>query len=184
MHFKITRYKNKTLGGVTCEGNAVQCYREKQDGNGLAMVASFNRFAPELPPEVAELFTQDEIQQWSKWKRKHDMKLRRQQLQTALDSASSTIELATKAIGEELEPIEPEAIWRALDNLSKALDRAGYKRPEKPRGRPPIEAEDQYQEEDSPFGSVLLLPNFMPPGTELYAQYQSLLDAQKVDGKN
>lgn len=180
MHFKITRYKNKTLGGVTCEGNAVQCYREKPDGNGLSMVASFNRFAHELPPEVAELFTPDEIQQWSKWKRKHDMKLRRQQLQTALDSASSTIELATKAIGEELEPIEPEAIWRALDNLSKALDRAGYKCPEKPRGRPPIETEDQYQDEGESLISILL-PNFMPPGTELYAQYQALLDARKND---
>jgi hypothetical protein len=159
----------------------VQAYREKLNGNGLAMVASFNRFAPELPPEVAELFTPDEIQQWSKWKNKHDMKLRRQQLQTALDSTSTTVELAIKAIGEGLEPVEPEAIWRALDNLSKALDRAGHKRPEKPRGRPPIEAEDQYQEEDPPFDSVLLLPNFMPPGTELYAQYQALLDARKND---
>lgn len=181
MHFKITRYKNKTLGGITCEGNAVQCYREKLDGNGLAMVASFNRFAPELPPEVAELFTPDEIQQWSKWKNKHDMKLRRQQLQTALDSTSTTVELAIKAIGEGLEPVEPEAIWRALDSLSKALDRAGHKRPEKQRGRPPIEAdEDQYRNEGEPLISILL-PNFMPRGTELYAQYQALLDARQND---
>lgn len=35
-------------------------YREKPDGKGLTMVASFNRFAPELPLEVAELFTPDE----------------------------------------------------------------------------------------------------------------------------
>ncbi len=175
MHFKINRYKNKTLGGVVCEGNSVQCYREKSDGKGLVMVASFNRFDAELPAEVAALFTPDEIQKWSRWKRKHDMKLRRQQLQTALDSASSTIELAIKALGEGLEPNEPEAIWKALEGLSRALERVGHKRPEKPRGRPPIEAEDQYQEEDS---FILLLPNFMPPGTELYAQYQALLDAR------
>lgn len=175
MHFKINRYKNKTLGGVVCEGNSVQCYREKPDGKGLVMIASFNRFDPELPAEVSALFTPDEIQQWSKWKRKHDMKLRRQQLKTALDSVSSTIDLAVKAIGEGLEPVDPEAIWKSLDGISKALERAGHSRPEKPRGRPPIEAEDQYQEEDS---FVLLLPNFMPPGTELHAQYQALLDSK------
>ncbi|WP_062060057.1 hypothetical protein [Cellvibrio sp. OA-2007] len=178
MHFKINRYKNKTLGGVVCEGNSVQCYREKSDGKGLVMVASFNRFDAELPAEVAALFTPDEIQQWSKWKRKHDMKLRRQQLQTALDSVSSTIDLAVKAIGEGLEPADPEAIWKSLDGMFKALEKAGHSRPEKPRGRPPIEADDQCQEEDS---FILLLPNFMPPGTELHAQYQALLDARKND---
>lgn len=178
MHFKINRYKNKTLGGVVCEGNSVQCYREKPDGKGLVMVASFNRFNPELPAEVAALFTPDEIQKWSKWKRKHDLKLRRQQLQIALDSASTTIDLVIKAISEGVEPADPAEIWRSLDRLSKVMESAGHSRPEKPRGRPPIEAEDQYQQEDS---FVLLLPNFMPPGTELHAQYQALLDSQKND---
>ena len=186
MQYKVTLYTNKSLGGITVEGNTVQCIRLTDERNAKGrrlqkIICTIDRWATELSPEARQLLTPEEQTEWKKWKAKHDSEYRKQQLGIALDAVTSTMDAAAAALRESVaEPDDPAAIWAAIEALSVALEIAGFDKPKRPRGRPRIIEVDDDIDDTWPRGDRPPLPNFMPPGTDAHRRYQSLLDSYEA----
>ena len=131
MQFKITLYVNKSLGGITVEGNTVQCLRSTQDRTAKGrrrqrVICILDRWASELSAEARELLTEEEQAEWAAWKEKHDAEYRKKQLGIALNAVTSTMEAATTALRERAaEPADPAAMWAAIKALTVAMEKAG-----------------------------------------------------------
>ena len=184
MQFKVTLYVNKSLGGITVEGNTVQCLRRTDERTATGrrrqrVICTIDRWASELSAEARELLTEEEQAEWAAWKVKHDAEYRKKQLGIALDAVTKTMEAATTALRECVaKPADPTAMWAAIEALSAELEKAGHEKPKRPRGRPRTNDDDDDQLiEHWPMGTHPPLPNFAPPGTEAHRQYQSLLDS-------
>lgn len=142
MQFKVVRYRNKTLGGIMVEGNTVQCLRLMPErtakGNRRQkVICTIDRWAAELPPEALELLTEAEQAEWVEWKARHDEAQRRKQLAEALETVTGTMEAAAAAVREKAgKPANAAALWAAIEALSGALERAGFGKNKRPRGRP------------------------------------------------
>ena len=187
MQYKVTLYTNKSLGGITVEGNTVQCIRLTDERNAKGrrlqkIICTIDRWATELSPEARQLLTPEEQAEWAKWKAKHDAEYRKKQLGIALDAVTSTMDAAAAALRESVAaPDDPAAIWAAIEALSVALENAGFDKPKRPRGRPRIIEVDEYIDDDTwPRGDRPPLPNFIPPGTDAHRRYQSLLDSYEA----
>ena len=55
MQYKVTLYTNKSLGGITVEGNTVQCIRLTDERNAKGrrlqkIICTIDRWATELSP--------------------------------------------------------------------------------------------------------------------------------------
>lgn len=105
MQFKVTLYVNKSLGGITVEGNTVQCLRRTDERTATGrrrqrVICTIDRWASELSAEVRELLTEEEQAEWAAWKVKHDAEYRKKQLGIALDAVTKTMEAATTALRE------------------------------------------------------------------------------------
>ena len=186
MQYKVTLYTNKSLGGITVEGNTVQCIRLTDERNAKGrrlqkIICTIDRWATELSPEARQLLTPEEQAEWKKWKAKHDAEYRKKQLGIALDAVTSTMDAAAAALRESVAaPDDPAAIWAAIEALSVALENAGFDKPKRPRGRPRIIEVDDDIDDTWPRGDRPPLPNFMPPGTDAHRRYQSLLDSYEA----
>lgn len=179
MQFKIVRYRDQQ--GVYHEGNTVHCLRRTVEvserhprgKNVQKIVAKFDRWARELPPDVSAALTPAERAEWQQWRVKHDTEHQKTIARFELDSLPERLEKAAAALQLcDGEPIDAAAIWAGIDALSKAMTRAGFERPKRPRGRPSTSsAEDEWD--------IRSLPNFFQPGTDEHRAYQKLLDAYK-----
>lgn len=132
MQFKVTLYVNKSLGGITVEGNTVQCLRltDERTATGRRrqrVICTIDRWASELSAEARELLTEEEQAEWAAWKVKHDAEYRKKQLGIALDAVTKTMEAATTALRECVaKPADPTAMWFAIEALSAELEKAGH----------------------------------------------------------
>lgn len=148
MQFKVTLYVNKSLGGITVEGNTVQCLRRTDERTATGrrrqrVICTIDRWASELSAEARELLTEEEQAEWAAWKVKHDAEYRKKQLGIALDAVTKTMEAATTALRECVaKPADPAAMWAAIEALSAELEKAGHEKPKRPRGRPRTNDDD------------------------------------------
>lgn len=136
----------------------------------------------ELPREVlarakGDPLTEEELVAWRIWKTKHDrtdlVEANVARFSAAVQSVSEVIADTARALAHKLAIVtsqDAEAIWEAMDELSRELKRAGLDRPQRPRGRPKkiILVEDE--------SIIKYLPNFHPLGTPDYEAYQRILD--------
>lgn len=177
MQFK--RPKNtKTRDGVPVMVNSFQFLRAGT--LVLSVKASELINGVKLPTEVlarvkGDTLTVKELAAWRQWKDAHDradlIEANIVRFRTAAQSASGIIADTASAIAHQLvtaESFDAEAIWEAMDKLSRELKRAGLDRPARPRGRP---KKVIYVDEESTIGS---LPNFRaePPNTGQIATTQ------------
>lgn len=102
----------------------------------------------ELPAEVlarvkGEPLTEQELRAWREWKTKHDRaELVESNLARFRASSDSVVEImrgTARALAYNLVTLtrqDSEAIWGAIDDLSRELRRAGLEREKRTRGRP------------------------------------------------
>lgn len=190
MQFRVKLHVNKSLGGITVEGSTVQCIRLTQEKNAngrrqAKVITTIDRWNNELSAEAKGLLSEEEQEQWVKWKSEHDDEYRRRQLSIALTAAPATINAAAAALRDATGDVsDPESLWEAIDNLGAQLVRAGHEKPKRPRGRPstPPQEEDCNDPLSStwPRGNVAPLPNFAPVGSDAHRQYQTLLDTYEA----
>ena len=107
MQYKVTLYTNKSLGGITVEGNTVQCIRLTDERNAKGrrlqkIICTIDRWATELSPEARQILTPEEQAEWAKWKARHDAEYRKKQLGIALDAVTSTMDAAAAALRESV----------------------------------------------------------------------------------
>lgn len=142
MYFKIPTYRNKTAGGVLQESNTVRCVRtlDERTASGQRKqitIMTLDRWAGELPPRALKAFTQEEREQWARWKEEHDKAHRLQQAERELGNIARALALSALAIKEGVGQLpDPDALWPALDAFTDAINKAGQERPKRPRGRP------------------------------------------------
>lgn len=138
----------------------------------------------EIPPEVMarckdEPLTADELADWKEWKRAHDkeelidtdvarFRLAAEQVPATLRDACHALEYALVTL-TKADAIEQ---WNALDEYARRLEKNGYKRPIRPRGRPKNKAKQIIQVDDS---QAAWLPNFHDPDSPEYAEYEEAL---------
>ena len=179
MQIRVQTYKGKD--GQFKEGKTVSLLRYAYDSqkrrSKQVVIGTVDRWATELPPELEAILTDAEREEFTKWAAERDQLCMELTQQHHLLHAAEHMGWAAKALAAEVEPIRPERIWEALDVLTKALERAGYPRPARARGRP---SKDETPTPDdlvaSPYDDPMLaaeeedlrermaaLPNFIPP---------------------
>lgn len=138
MLFRLKKYK--TRSGDVRESSRIQCIRIFRDEilpsgqQRRQVVATIDRWASSLPPDIRKALTSEEQGLWKKWKAKHDEKYAAMQAAMALADAPRVLAESTLAINSGEAP--PSDLWQALDLISAALKAAGHTRPPRPRGRP------------------------------------------------
>ena len=105
--------------------------RSKQD-----VLGTVDRWATGLPPELESILTDTEREEFREWMAERDRQLAEYKQKSHLLHAAEQMGWAAKALAAGVEPVRPERIWEALDVLAKALEKAGYPRPTRARGRP------------------------------------------------
>jgi hypothetical protein len=95
MQYKVTLYTNKSLGGITVEGQhrpvppADRRAHTPQDAAASESSAPSTAGQPSYPPEArATPDTEEEQAEWAAWKAKHDAEYRKKQLGIALDAVT------------------------------------------------------------------------------------------------
>lgn len=105
------------------------------------VLGSVERSATQLPPEIADVLTDEERDQFNEWVESRNHTDQDQQNATLmprhyLQHAARHIGLAAQALSIGIEPVQPEQIWKALDVLKQELEKAGHPRSARGRGRP------------------------------------------------
>jgi hypothetical protein len=182
MQFKIVRHRDQD--GVYHEGNTVQCLRRVREvtpdspaGKSVQrVVAKFDRWARELPQDVANVLTEAELEEWRAWRQKQDESEQAKAADFDLDALPDRLRRTAEAIERGLATVQPEnakLMWVGLDAMSRALKKSGNARPKRPRGRPTkqrvLSSADVY-----PYDAEQR--EFEIPGTEAYRIYQKFLD--------
>lgn len=138
MLFRVKRYRTST--GDTRESSRIQCMRVYPDEilpSGQPrrqVVATIDRWAKTLPPQVRKILTQDEQDLWRQWKTKHDAKHQATMAAHALAEVPRILAASALAINDGHTP--PADLWQAIDLITAALRAAGHTQPKRPRGRP------------------------------------------------
>lgn len=194
MQFKIVRHRDQD--GVYHEGNTVQCLRRVREvtpdnpaGKSVQrVVAKFDRWARELPKDVAQILTETELDEWRAWRQKQDESEQAKAADFDLDALPDRLRRTAESIERGLTTIQSEnaqLMWEGLDAMSRALKHAGHDRPKRPRGRPTKKRviPSTYVYPDDPDQRIYDIepfiyppPNFETPGTEAYRIYQKFLD--------
>lgn len=142
MYFKVPTYINKSAGGVLQESNTVRCIRTLEDRTTSGQrkqvtVMTLNRWDQALPQRALDAFTQEEREQWARWKADHDKAHQLQQAKRELGNIAQALALSALAIKEGVGQLPDSAtIWPALDAFTEALKNIDQPRPKRPRGRP------------------------------------------------
>lgn len=97
-------------------------------------VASFPRFHNQIPAEVREKLTPEEIEELESWLKKRTEKQSVDSMRTSLYLAPHTLAAMVQALENEegranLTPQDAVKIWGHIEALTKALTKAGFKRP-------------------------------------------------------
>ena len=129
------------------KGKKILCirteYRPHQKRTVGITVASQDKFLTTVSEEVCRQLTEMEVDQLKKWLLDRSENRNVDSLKSGLSYVHYSLSRATEALSvdsikTELSAAQAEKIWLALDDLQKALKKAGFKRPGKPPAPAPI----------------------------------------------
>ena len=126
------------------KGKKVLCIRsayvpEKKRTIGIT-IASQNSYMSTVSEEVCRQLEKEEVDQFKKWLSEREEKRSVDRLDTSLSFVASWMEqaangLAVDSLKNSLSEEEAAKIWEAHEKLSKALKKAGFNKPVKPKGQ-------------------------------------------------
>lgn len=138
MQIRVQTFRDKD--GQLRQGKTVSLLRYSYDPekrrSKQVVIGTVDRWVTELPPELGSILTDAEREEFREWAAERDRQFVELTQRRHLLHAAEHMGWAAKALAAEVEPIRPERIWEALDVLAKALEKAGYPRPARARGRP------------------------------------------------
>ena len=138
MQIRVQTYKGKD--GRIRQGKTVSLLRYAYDPekrrSKQVVIGTLDHWATELPPELDSLLTDAEHHEFREWIAERDQQRQELAQRHHLLHAAEHMGWAAKALLAGADPVRPERIWEALDVLAKALEKAGYPRPSRGRGRP------------------------------------------------
>jgi len=180
MHIRVQTYRDKS--GNTRQGKSISllryAYDREKKRSRQIMLGTVDRWATALPPDIEAILTDAEREEFREWMAERDRQLAEYKQKSHLLHAAEHMGWAAKALAAGVEPVRPERIWEALDVLAKALEKAGYPRPTRARGRPsksetptpddlvaspyddPVLAAEQAEMDER----MATLPSFIPDG--------------------
>lgn len=122
------------------KGKKVLCirtqYRSELKRTVPITVASQDKYLSTVSEEVRRQLTETEVEQLENWLSSRTDKKAVDSYKVSLSLAPYSIRriseaLAVDGLKADLPQLEADKIWRALDELQKALRKAGFKRPNK-----------------------------------------------------
>lgn len=138
MQIRVQTYKGRD--GQIKQGKSVSLLRYAYDPekrrSKQVIIGTVDRWATALPSDIEAILTEAERDEFREWMAERDRQLAELTQRHHLLHAAEHMGWAAKALAAGMEPVRPERIWDALDVLAKALERAGYSRPTRARGRP------------------------------------------------
>lgn len=138
MQIRVQAFKDKD--GLLRQGKTVSLLRYAYDSekkrSKQIVLGTVDRWATGLPPEIESILTDAEREEFREWTAERDRQLAEHNQKYHLLHAVEHMGWAAKALLAGTDPVRPERIWEALDVLAKALEKAGYPRPSRGRGRP------------------------------------------------
>ena len=178
MQIRVQTFRDKD--GQLRQGKSVSllryAYDPKKRRSKQVVIGTVDLLTTELPPELVAILTDAEREEFREWAAERDQQFLELTQRQHLLHAAEYMGWAAKALVAEVEPVRPERIWDAMDVLAKALEKAGYPRPTRARGRPAkdetptpdelvagpyddpmLAAEEEYLRE-----RMAVLPNFIP----------------------
>lgn len=144
MQFKVMKSRSAVTGDYRAS-DIVQCIRRQYDperGERRPMVVAHANRTQGLTPEVARLLTAEERQQFDVWRAEDQPRFLHDEASHALADLVQPLQRAVAALreanraGVDAELGSPERLWSDIEALARALKRAGYGPPARPRGRP------------------------------------------------
>lgn len=135
------------------KGKKLLCIRTEYDPSKKRTfgktVASQDKFLSTVSEEVCRLLTDEEVDQLKKWLSEREEKQSVEGLKRSLSHVSFTVSRAADALAvdelkDSLSSTEADEIWLALDKMSKAMRKAGFKKP-KPEPKAPTRAKPESQ---------------------------------------
>jgi len=179
MQIRIQTYRDKT--GKVRQGKTIAllryAYNSEKKRSRQVMIGTVDRWVNELPPDLAAQLDDEEKQEFSEWVAYRDEQIAELGQRHHLLRVVEHLGLAAKALEAGVEPLSSDRIWDAIEVFGKALEKAGYPKPIKGRGRPTKEAivnsddllsspyDDpmlQAESDDENWKRMAALPNFVP----------------------
>lgn len=121
------------------KGKKILCIRteyktEKKRTIGVT-VASFDKWMSTVPESVCQQLTKEEVDQLQKWLSERTENQSVESLNLCLSTVSFSASRAAKALSVEslvsgLSTEDADKIWLSIGELSKALRKAGFKKPQ------------------------------------------------------
>lgn len=120
------------------KGKKILCirteYRPEAKRTVGVTIASFDKYASVAPDEVRQKLRDDEALQLSDWLNERSKNQSVDGLKSSLSTVAFSASRASKALAVEsikngLSTEDTDEIWRAISELSKALRKAGFKKP-------------------------------------------------------
>lgn len=103
-------------------------------------LGTVNFWADELPVEIQEQLTPQEIEDWKAFVRDRDHQQERALWRFCLANSVRMLAYASKALDAGDTPPDKHLAWSAINVFSDSLDKAGYAREKRERGRPKRES--------------------------------------------
>lgn len=123
------------------QGRSLQLVRTKYDAErrrGVqTVVGRMPLYTYEIPQEILPLLEPEEVAQLRDYLAAVKSGRDAENLSRSLRLVVGDLETATKALESGQMPKDPDAIWAAIAELSKALKKAGYPKPVKARAAQP-----------------------------------------------
>ncbi len=128
------------------KGKKVLCIRTKYDSEKKrtfgVTVARQDKYLTTVSDEVSQLLTKAEVDHLKKWLSDRIKNREVDSLKSGLSFVHYSVRRAAEALSvdslaAELSADTADKIWLALDELQKALKKAGFKRPAKPAAKAP-----------------------------------------------
>lgn len=98
-------------------------------------VASFDKYMSTVPESVCQQLTKEEVDELKEWLSERTEKQSVDSMKNCLSTSSYIVSRAAKALSVEsiasgLSTEEADKIWLSLGEMSKALRKAGFKKPQ------------------------------------------------------
>ncbi|MFM9437871.1 hypothetical protein ACFDR9_004963 [Janthinobacterium sp. CG_23.3] len=142
MDKKLSTYKDKKVSAMQFreQGKKIQCIRSTYDSavkrSHQKVVGAFDRYTDKLPSVGLEVLTNEERLELGVWfDARHLVKIERINQYRVMSAALLLAQLgeSIKAMGEAMTDSEVNATWSALNDVGKALRKAGHPKPMRDR---------------------------------------------------
>ncbi|ARR15308.1 MULTISPECIES: hypothetical protein [Xanthomonas] len=138
MHIRLQTFRDKQ--GRLRHGRTVALRRSvfdtKQNKWRIVQLGTVDRFARELPRELKSILTKEEKEEFRQWAAARDQQVAELLQRHHLGRLGEYLGLAAKALEAGVQPQDAGLLWNAVGVLTRALEKAGYQKPIKERGRP------------------------------------------------